>query len=239
MRLGLELGYSMYDVDELTVTPLRLGVFGQYVLPSGFGGYTQFNLSFVRYDDDTSGQNTGVGLSNLELGAIFAVEEGALEAIGRMGIALPTASQDTESILANSFNAFSRMTDSSLAPPGSTTLRASLSPIVRSGNLLVRADLGFDLPASSPDGVELNALVRFNLGVGLLRGDHQFGVELVNLLSLDSDDSEQLVHNVGLSYRGALGTLSPFFGVFKPLGFEDSSELLFTLIGGFGIDFDS
>lgn len=229
-RLSIELGYVAVDGDEeaFDVTPLRVGLYGQIVDPSGMGGYGSVNIAHLSGEGDSA-----TALGNLELGGVYAGTLGTIEGVGRLGIALPTAADDDfADVLANVLSSYSRIDDIVHALPDVTWIRASGSPIIRRQGMTLRADLGVDLPVAAEDNLDPDPILHANLGGGLVAGPHQVSLELVNLFIMGDDEAERL-HSVGASYRAELDKVAPYFGVFKPFGSDgDFDELTFSLIGG-------
>lgn len=216
-RAGVELSYISVDSDD-TLTPVRLGLWGQYVAPSGVGGFGALDLSYLGTDGDSE---TAIG--NLEVGALYAANLASIQGVGRASILLPTAGDELGEFVTNFVGIGSRITDLTHAYPNSTWLRLSASPIVRRPNFLLRADLGIDIALHVEDDEDIDPIAHGNLAAAYVQGPHQLGAEFVTLFSTGSDDNERL-HSLGVSYRGTFGELSPFGGVSFPFASGDGSD---------------
>lgn len=229
--VSVDLGYTYFDVEGGSITPLRFGLHGQYVAPSGVGGFASLALNHVRASDDDSGEDESLtGLSNIELGGLYAAKLGTIEGVARASLVLPTAPDDEDG-LAGVIAGITRITDSPLLLPETTWLRLSGSPVVRRQNFILRADLGVDIAISEPENIEIDPIFRFNLAAGIIQGQHQFSAEVANSFTF-GDDSDS-IHSIGLSYRANLGSTMPYLGIlriFDEDGFND--DIVFSLIGG-------
>lgn len=228
-RIGAELGFVSVDTSDGAddLTPLRIGLFGQYVAPAGFGGYGALNIARVSGEGESA-----TGLSDLELGGIFSGKLGTIEGVARFGVALPTASDDDlGDVLSNILGAYSRIDDMVLALPNTSWIRISGSPVIRRQGVTVRADFGADIPVAAEDGFDPDPVLHLNLAGGLVAGQHQASLELVNLFFM-GDETER-ISSIGGSYRFDLGTATPYFGLFKPFGSDgDFDNLTLTLLAG-------
>lgn len=216
-RAGVELSYISVDSDD-TLTPVRLGLWGQYVAPSGVGGFGALDLSYLGTEGDSE---TAIG--NLEVGALYAANFASFQGVGRASILLPTAGDELGDFVTNFVGIGSRLTDLTHAYPNSTWLRLSASPIVRRPNFLLRADLGIDIAVHVEDEGEVDPIAHGNLAAAYVQGPHQLSAEFVTLVSTDSEDSERL-HSLGISYRGTFGEVSPYGGISFPFTSGDGSE---------------
>lgn len=228
-RLGVELGYANLN-DEVDVTPLRIGLYGQYVAPAGVGGYGSLNIAHVLGEE---GSDTAIG--NLELGGLYAVALGSIEGVGRIGVALPTASdEDIGDLFANLSGTYSRLGDLVLGVPTASWLRLSGSPILRGKSFLLRADLGIDIPLTHDDGIEPDPFFRANLAAAFVHGPHQLSAEVVNVFTMDGANDS--LHSIGGTYRIDLGNVTPYLGLFDPFSSEDAEDyeepVNFTLLLG-------
>lgn len=216
-RGGVDLSYVHIDAED-SVTPLRLGLWGQFVAPSGVGGFGALDFSYLGTDGDSE---TAIG--NLEVGALYAASFASFQGVGRASILLPTAGDELADFFTNFVGISSRITDLTRAYPNSTWLRLSASPIVRRPNFLFRADLGIDIAVHVEDEGDIDPIAHGNLAAAYVQGPHQLGAEFVTLVSTGSEDSERL-HSLGISYRGTFGEVSPYGGISFPFTSGDGSE---------------
>lgn len=231
-RVGVELSYVHVDSND-TWTPVRLGLWGQYVAPSGVGGFGALDLSYLGTAGDSE---TAIG--NLEVGALYATNFASFQGVGRASILLPTAGDELGDFITNFVGIGSRITDLTHAYPNSTWLRLSGSPIVRRANFLFRADLGIDIAVHVEDDGDIDPILHGNLAAAYVQGPHQLGAEFVTLFSTGSDDSERL-HSLGVSYRGTFGEVSPYGGISFPFASGDDDDDFgdFALTGGVSSQF--
>jgi hypothetical protein len=225
-RAGVDLSYSHFDSDVFDVTPLRFGLWGQYVADSGLGGLVALDLSYATGDGESESS-----IGNLEVGALYAADLGAVQGVGRASLLIPTASDELADFATNVAGISSRLTDFSHSSANSTWLRLSASPVVRRDALLVRADAGVDLAVSTEEDFDADPFLHANLALGYLQGPHQLAVEIVNVFVLGDDDTSR-VSSLGASYRGTFGELSPYAGAFLLLGEEENNLPDFSLTGG-------
>jgi hypothetical protein len=218
-RLGVELSYvNLEESDAFDVIPLRVGLYGQYVTPQGLGGFGALNVTYITSDEEDES-----AIGNLEAGAIYAANLGSFEGVGRASVLLPTAGDEIADVFTNLLGATSRLTDFAHAAPDSTWLRLSGSPVVRSGNVVFRGDVGVDLAVLTEDDADIDPIAHFNVGLGFVQGQSQISAELVTLLLFGEEDNER-VNSLGVSYRGTFGTYAPYAGLFWFLG-EDNNDL--------------
>jgi hypothetical protein len=229
--LSAQLGYTSLDVSDGSITPLHLAVLGQLMSAQGYGAYGNVAISRISGSSNSGASDSNTELGGLELGGVAVSRRPEADWIIRGGLVLPTAPDDLEGLVTNILGGVARITDVVQSAPGSTWARFSVSPILRATGWILRADVGFDLPLDSPDGVELNSLARINLAAGVVSGGHQVAVEFVNVFSLNSEASTRAFHSLGLSYAADLGSWAPFVGLSKLFG--DSGEgFNFSLVGG-------
>jgi hypothetical protein len=223
-RLGADLGYTILDRGSAQ----RLGLHGQGVSRSGFGGYGALAVSNVSPDgfDDES------GVSAIEVGGLYVFS--GLSTL-RLGLILPTADSDDTAV--NRWAGLGRLTDLVQSSPEATWLRASLSPIMQSGSLLFRADLGLDLPLDHDSRFDPDPLIRANLGLGVATGMVDLMAELVNVGTTAShhDLSERFMHTIAFSVRVKPGAVEPAFSLVLPLdsGFRGTVDAVLV----FGVQY--
>jgi hypothetical protein len=144
-RLGIELSYLALRGD-FTGGDRGGDLHAHYVdSGSGLGGYASiaYASAATHYDGDL-GYFGSAG--NLELGGLFATTVSRNAAlIFRVGGVIPTAPDDNiDNEAANVAVASRRNTDLALALSRAKGARVSVSPILRSGDLFARFDLGVD-----------------------------------------------------------------------------------------------
>ncbi len=201
-KLGLNASMTFLDSSEAG-TALRFDLHGQYVHEKGYGVYGSLPLS--HYSADMGGLGGGdfseFALGNLEVGGIYNHKlSSKMTLTGRAGLVLPTADDD-EGILANVANMLPRMTDFVSMMPETTVARASASLSGKEGQFFYRADAGLDVPVDTPEGSDLDPLVRLNLGVGINTGPVALMGELATVGTTgDVDDNQdRFLHTAALT----------------------------------------
>ncbi len=209
-RLGIQVGFHKPDVP-VDAWGLRLETYGQYVFGRGTGGlYGQFPISYLAIE----GADNEVAVQNFELGGFFLFGSPGRRFVLRGGVSLPTADEDPGGYRANYLTSWERIADYAGIVPDTTWLRVSLSPLVSSGRLLFRGDVGLDLPMASGTG----PLARASGGFGLLMGSWAILLELANTAFLDGIDegSGGFIHTLSVGAR-ILGSTAVHFGLVLPL----------------------
>jgi hypothetical protein len=218
-RFGVQASFDKIDdVDLSDGFVMRYELYGQYVLPSrlvGFYGQLPFAHLF-----NFEGPGTDyTALANLDVGA-FVLPTHRSDLILRLGLALPTASENTSRALTNYVASFERLTDVVLAAPNYTTLRMSASTLQESGIAFFRGDLGLDLAVDRPAASNgASAFLRANVAAGVRLAALDLAAELVNWAGLNGRDpggiTNRFFHTLafGLSTRGTdqfhMGTVFP------------------------------
>lgn len=203
---GVELTLGHYD--GASDQPIMARLSGQYVLPSGYGGYAVVSGA-------TMGDANAI--SNLELGGVARFDRGPELSIGaRVGLVLPTATDDIEFLSLYLPQIARRSSDLTQAFPDLTALRASVAPTYRSGQLTVRGDVGVDIIVDDGDSNDTDALAHLDLGAGYQFGQAAATVELSSVISLGDDDDGSL-HNFSLGGQYDLGAVTAHAAFTLPL----------------------
>ena len=201
---------------------------GQYVAPSGMGGYAR--ISGAKVDEFN-------GLGDLEVGGLYRIDRGATAVTIRGGLSLPTASDDFESFFTNYFAVLmSRPSDLISAVPDVTALRMSVAPTYRTGNVVLRGDFGFDVAVDSPGDSNLDPLYHADIGIGVQSGLVAGTAELATIGSTGSEN-EGTFHALSLGAQYDLGSVTPHATLAIPFDSEGSDSiegysLLVGLSGG-------
>jgi hypothetical protein len=224
-KLATSLSYVGLDSDGFIedATALHFDLYGQYMAAQGFGGYGAVNINYISANDDSE---TGIG--NLEVGGLYLIP-GATPIILRGGLVLATADEDD--FLPNIVGLYARFNDLPQNFASTTWLRLSGHPIIRSGNLFFKADVGLDIPIDDDDtGIE--TLVRANVGGGIETGGVAIMGELVNVYSTEDSD-DQLVNTIAVTARFMQGgQLQPAVSFVLPLDDEYNDAVDWILILG-------
>jgi hypothetical protein len=235
-RIGLDLGFTLVD-DPAYDAALRLELFGQHVTRSGFGIYGALPIARSFGGGDAPAPEDATALGNLELGGLFVAEPSPdISWVFRVGVALPTADDDADGALTNSFATYPRLTDLALVVPDAAYVRLAVSPLIHMRTVFLRVDVGVDLGIDTGDAETAEHLARFNVGAGIDFDTFALGIELVNSVAFDEFSSgDQFVHALMLGARFMGESLQPFLGVGLPL--DDSARERVTLFFSGGIQY--
>lgn len=226
-RFGGEVAFLSTD-DGVDATALRFDVHGQYILPSGLGFYGALPISYA-----SGGGESGTGIGDAEAGAIFVprMANPNFQLTVHGGVTLPIGSDSGVDVAANILGIMARPTDAVQITPGGLTLRAGASGLIRSGQLFFGFDGGIDLNlARSGDGTN-DPIIRINGGVGFDGGNFSVSGELINLISTDSDLSDQMINAFAVGFRTVAGNLRPY-GSFVIGPDDDDFATSFAIVGG-------
>jgi len=225
-RLGVQVGFDKIDeVEPSDGFVMRYELYGQYVLPSRQGGFYA-QVPFAHLFDFSGGASTDyTALSNIDIGGYFLPTHRS-DLIIRVGLALPTASENFSRVLTNVYSGFERLTDLLLTVPNITTLRLSASTVQERGVGFFRGDLGVDVLVDKPSGTGGPSLyLRANVAAGVRLSTLDLAAELVNIGAIDGTVSggidNRFLHTLafGLSTRGTdqfrVGTVFPLDKVFR------------------------
>jgi len=217
-RFGIQVGFDKIDRVGLSdgfIT--RAEIYGQYVFPESLGG-VYLHVPFGHYFNFDGSDHTSMG--NVDLGGFILPTHGS-DLILRVGLVLPTASDDDARVVTNVIGGYERLTDLLLVPNDHATIRVSASTLQERGALFFRGDFGFDLVMDKPSsaGDAPSVYVRANLAGGVHVDPVDLTLELVNWGALNGDVSggieNRFLHTLaaGLSTRGTdqfrLGTVFP------------------------------
>jgi len=241
------IGYDAAFLGDIDQETFRFDLFGQYVTPSGYGGYAMIAGSYASISGEVLGvelSDSGWGASNIELGALYVLRSASFDTLLRGGLTLPTATENDadDEIDANQWATLSRPTDAMMHPADTSVLRVSASPLVHHGTAFFRIDAGLDVPID--DGAEggaegLHTTVRINLGAGVESGRVALMGALVNLATTDDDlqdGQDRFLHflGVGARYLGANG-LQPSLALQLPL--DDDFDEIADYVLLFGVQY--
>lgn len=225
---GFQLSYLGFDgdfSDDLTV--LRAVVHGRYVSPeSGIGGYFRLPVAYARASSAGMSESlTDVG--DLELGGIFSprINQPGTGVILRAGLTLPTGESGEDGRFGFIAGALT-LSDLYNAVPGGTTLKLGLSPMLRSGVLFARFDLGLDWNFDAEENLVFGKLIHFGAGIGADLGATSVMVESENVTMLSDRENVDAatLSALALSARYTVNGVSPYLAVTVPID-EDLTEL--------------
>jgi hypothetical protein len=206
------------------VTLLRFDPHVAYVDPNlGIGGYVEMPLTLLS-DEGT----TDAALGGLELGGSFArALTPELSGVVHAALVLPTASAGA--VDANTIASIARLPDLILASPKATSVRVGVSPVVRTGGVFARADLGFDftVAADTPE-----RLPHVAVGVGYDTSGGLVALETAHLRV--ASGRARWLDVIAISARFHPGAFHPYVAIVVPLDADTSAD--FTAAATVGVD---
>ena len=221
-RAGVDVAVQ---VDTPDATFLRLDAHGQYVDPaSGLGGYLTAPIGHA-----AGGGESYTSLGDVEAGVLYSprLSNPDLKVVLHGGLTLPTAPSDNDHLLTNVYTVGPRLTDFYLVVPEGWSLRLGVSPIVRSGALFARADVGLDVNLHAAQGENVDSVVRVDAGAGIDLGDAALMAELTNI-HVNGDGGDWL-DTGALTLRGEVGTVQPYAAFVVGLD-DDARDLIHEAI---------
>jgi len=182
-RAGVEVSKLFYDsgngIGTTDISGLRFDLHGQYVTPNAIGVYVNVPIGHA-----SGGGQSYTSFGDMEVGGIFIPQltSSNVKLVLHGGITLPTQSKDQNNETASALTLYPRITDLYLVVPEGLSLRLGVSPIIKSGQVFFRADLGFDANLSAAQGTgDVKNIVHANVGVGLDLGVAAVMLESANV----------------------------------------------------------
>lgn len=238
-RVTADLAFTAGD----GIDAVRTTINGQYLGAAGLGGYVGISGAVGIVDDFEDDSETVESLGNLELGGLYRRALTPELDLGlRLGVVLPTSSEDFDAFANLLATAVARPTDYVTAYPEVTWLRAAVVPTFQRGALFVRADVGADIAILDTEYIEYAALGHANLGVGVRSGRVSVTGELQNVGVFGEDENEfedseemslgeRFIHTAALSLRYHAPGVEPFITVSSPLDEETRGEFVTVAAG--------
>jgi hypothetical protein len=239
--LGITLG------EDLSI--VRSTITGQYLGAAGLGGYVGISGAVASVDGFEEDSGTLEALGNLELGGLYRRALSPELDVGlRLGVVLPTSTDDFDAFGNLLATMVARPTDFVTAHPEVTWLRAAVAPTFQRGALFARADVGVDIAVLDTEEAEYDVIGHANLGVGVRSGRISITGELQNVAAFGEDDdeefgegeemdlSERFIHTAALSLRYHAPNVEPFITVSSPLD-EDTRGEFVTVSAGVSAPF--
>jgi hypothetical protein len=227
-RGGFEVSYLSFDTgigDDLNV--FRFDGHGQYLSPSGLGGYAAMSIAYGSNDGES-----GTGIADAEVGVLYVRGMNpTTDLVVRGGITLPTGNGDDDfnDLIVNAIGTTARITDTVQILPEGITLRLAVSPVIRSGQFFARFDGGLDVNIDNASPNEPDPLLRLNAGAGMDLGGVALTAELANVISTDGDLDDQTSSALAIGVRARAGGVQPYGGIVLPLGDEyDGVDFVLT-----------
>ena len=231
--------YGEDDDDDDELTLVRTSLLGQYLTPQGFGGYASLDV-IHGFSDAFEDDYTELG--NLQLGGLYQRTLSPNADLGvRVGLVLPTSTDDGTELLHVMGTMFSRPSEFATAVADSMWLRLGVSPTFHQGLFFARVDGGIDIPVMNPDRgddleVDLDPVGHVNAGVGVGSNGFVGTAELQNAFTfgeMDENDDlgDRFVHTAALSARYQGKVVSPYVAASTPLDDFGLGEV-FTVTAG-------
>lgn len=216
-EVGVQTGAALFSEDVGEKKVFRTDVFGSVGLIPNAGVYFNLPISHLTLE----GMEDQTELGNAELGGFYSQTLDNLSVIYRLGLSLPTASDDQEAVLTNVASTHARITDFALSNPNYLVLRASASPKLKLGMFFVRGDLGIDTAVATEDrdNNDTEAILRANVAAGVEIANAVVAAELANtgMLTEDGDFNERFLHTAAVSASYDFGPVALLAGVSTPL----------------------
>jgi hypothetical protein len=201
----------------------------------------------VSFEDDAADEEMALG--NIEVGGVYVVPVNRVAFVLRAGLTLPTASDGLAEFITNVLAVRPRGTDAVTVTPQSLWLRSAASVVGRSGQFFFRGDLGLDLPlideyeidlAIGDLAVDLDPLVRFNAGAGVIAGPTAIMLELVTIANTGDDpdnpdpdaDDDDFESNLALGARYIRGSVHPSLSLVFALDEAARDVIDFMVVAG-------
>jgi hypothetical protein len=230
-KLDFDFAYVVYEEPQgVDLTVIGFALSGQYVSPTGLGGYLSIPLSYIDLEspfDLLLPDDSELALGNVELGGLWSKYVTAHAAVVlRAGVALPTAADEDAAafqLLASS----PRYGDFVQRATNSTWLRLGVSPMGRVGDKLFwRVDVGMDLALDEDEATTYSPVFHLGFGGGIDLGSAHLQVELVTTM-VDDDDADnnddETASTFAFGARFLSGNLRPGIALLLPLGFNENA----------------
>jgi hypothetical protein len=209
-RAGVEVSKLFYPDSTTTngLSGLRFDIHGQYITPNAIGIYLTAPIGHISGTGDSE-----TALGDVEVGGVFIPQlaDSNMKLVIHAGLTLPTQSKDLNPLLTSAYTMPARLADYYLIVPEGLSLRAGVSPIIKSGQVFFRGDLGFDANLSAADGSDAKNALRVNAGAGLDLGVAAVMVESTNLYV--SGNNGGWVNSGAVSARFDGGSVYPYAAI--------------------------
>jgi hypothetical protein len=230
---GVGLDAALLFPDEGGGWGIRTELGGQFYLGEGRFG-AALSLPVNQFFPDEGASNAALG--NLGIDGLFDHKVGNnLKLVGRLGMLLPTSSDDLEDVTTNSLGQTARLTDLAQSVPQALAIRASASALYDKDRFFARADLGFDVFLDNAGDETADPLFRLNLGGGVhVTPAASLALELVNVSGIGGNGSfsDRTLHTLAVSALFATPPVRPYLSFILPLDDEVRGELWILAVGG-------
>jgi hypothetical protein len=240
-HIGLDLALSRLSPPTPPYdSALHVEVHAQYVLQSGLGLYGALPFAKAFGDGPAEGEFEGqAALGDLDVGGLYVIHGPTLSFVFRLGLIVPTASEDPGDNAANFWAQQYRLTDIAMTFPNDFFARLAFSPLFHSSNLFLRLDIGVDIPFAEDDEdlYRTDPIGRLNVGAGFDFGAAAIMLELANLFDIDDDDEDppdddDWASAGAITARFMGETLQPFISVGMPIDDWLRDRVDFFIAGG-------
>ncbi len=236
-NIGLDVAFLSLDSPPLD-SALRIEPHAQLVTQSGLGAYGAFPIarSFGERDDTTGEIDGETAIGDLDVGGLYVISGVDLSFVFRLGLVVPTASEDNGDFVTNYFAGQYRLTDIAMVNPDAWYARLAFSPLLHMHSVFLRVDLGVDIPFAE-DNYRADPIGRLNVGGGVDLGAAALMLELATIADIDDDDEdpdddEDLYHTVAVTARFMGESLQPFLSIGMPIDEPIRDRVDFFIAGG-------
>lgn len=207
-RAGLELSKLFYNTGSGVandLSGLRFDLHGQYVTPNAIGVYLSVPIGYA-----SGGGQSHTSIGDVEVGGIFVPQltSSNVKLVLHGGVTLPTQSNDQNPAITSLLTFWPRVTDFYQVVPEGFSLRVGMSPIIRSGQVFFRGDLGVDANLSAAQGSDVKTVIRANAGLGVDLGVAAVMLESANVYSTGNNGG--WLNTGALSARFDGGSVYPY-----------------------------
>ena len=237
-HIGLDLAFVKMDAPPAPLDGvLHFELHGQFILQSGLGFYGAVPINKSFGDGPEEGEFDGTAaLADIDLGGLYVIHGPELSFVFRLGLILPTASEDPGDGGANFWGSMFRLTDIAMTNPDAWYARLAFSPLLHAHSLFVRGDLGVDIPFAEDD-FRADPILRLNLGVGVDLSMAALMLELANIADIDDDDEDpdgddDFFSTVAVTLRFMGDSLQPYLSVGVPIDEPIRDLAPFFVAGG-------
>ena len=226
---GSELGFegSYASSTGLGGDLLRFDLHGQAMDHRGFGFYGTLPFATL-----SGGGDSATAVGDVELGGIYATRRRSLLLVLHAGLTVPTGTS-SQDYAVDRAAAGARIADLYLSLPHATSLRFGASPIVRSGYVILRADVGLDVNLDHDDRLPVDTVLRIDGAIGVDLGPAILAAELAN--TFDSGRDVGWIDTVAIALRFKARRVHPYTALVFALD-HDARELMHVAFT-FGFDF--
>jgi len=238
-HIGLDVAWVNLD-PPLPAAPydwvFHVELHGQYVLHSGLGFYLALPFAKSSGDPDEGEREGTAALGDFDVGGLYTISGPQLSLVFRLGLVIPTASEDDGDFSTNYWGQMFRLTDIAMVNPDAWYARLAFSPLYHASSLFLRLDLGVDIPFAE-DNYRADPIGRLNLGAGFDFGVAALMLELDNIIDIDDDDEDpdgddDVFSEVAVTARFMGETLQPYLSVGTPIDDGVRDVVDFFIAGG-------